>query len=98
MLIDYYLRILHLGRRLGLNFALGPLHTRVSAPSVFFRWITAVILVLPRIAVLASPRRELIQKWTTWVLIAPVVGIPIWIGRGTTAMLAAALAPVAGRE
>src|SRR6202035_516696 len=50
------------------------------------------------IAVLASRRRELIQKWTTWVLIAPVVGIPIWIGRGTTAMLAAALALVAVME
>jgi phosphatidate cytidylyltransferase len=45
--------------------------------------------------VLASRRRELIRRWTTWVMIAPVVGIPIWIGRGTTAALAAALAVVA---
>jgi phosphatidate cytidylyltransferase len=35
---------------------------------------------------------------TSWMMIAPAVGIPIWIGRGTTAMLAAALAVVAVAE
>jgi phosphatidate cytidylyltransferase len=54
-----------------------------------------VILVVAGVAVLASRRHELIRRWTTWVMIAPVVGIPIWIGRGTTAGLAAALAVVA---
>ena len=58
-------------------------------------WVTVAILVIAGIAVLISRKRELIQKWTTWVLIAPVVGIPIWLGRGTTAALAAALAVVA---
>jgi phosphatidate cytidylyltransferase len=62
---------------------------------VFFIWITVVILAVAGIAVLASRRHELIRRWTTWVMIAPVVGIPIWIGRGTTAGLAAALAVVA---
>jgi phosphatidate cytidylyltransferase len=95
MLVDYYLRILHLDRRLPLNFDLGPLHVHLYARSVFFMWITVSILVIAGIAVLASRRRELIQKWTTWVLIAPVVGIPIWIGRGTTAVLAAVLAVIA---
>src|ERR1700694_843521 len=87
MLIDYYLRILHLDRRLPLNVDLGPLHIHLHARSVFFMWVTVVILVIAGIAVLASRRRELIQKWTTWVLIAPVVGIPIWIGRGPTLVL-----------
>ncbi len=50
----------------------------------------SAILVIGGIAVLASRKRELIQKWTTWVLIAPIVGIPVWIGRGPTAALAAA--------
>ena len=45
-----------------------------------------------------SRKRELIQKWTTWLLIAPVVGIPVWIGRGPTAALAALLAIVAVLE
>jgi phosphatidate cytidylyltransferase len=98
MLVDSYLRILHIDRRMPLNFDLGPLHIHLYARSVFFMWVTVVILVIGGIAVLASRRRELIQKWTTWVLIAPVVGIPIWIGRGTTAVLAAALAVVAVME
>jgi phosphatidate cytidylyltransferase len=98
MLVDYYLRILHLDRRLPLNVDLGPLHIHLYARSVFFMWVTVVILVIAGIAVLASRRRELIQKWTTWVLIAPVVGIPIWIGRGTTAALAAVLAVIAVTE
>ncbi|MCW2625094.1 MAG: phosphatidate cytidylyltransferase [Mycobacterium sp.] len=98
MLVDYYLRILHIDRRMPLNFDLGPLHIHLYARSVFFMWVTVVILVIGGIAVLASRRRELIQKWTTWVLIAPVVGSPIWIGRGTTAVLAAALAVVAVME
>jgi len=48
--------------------------------------------------VLVSRRRELIEKWTTWLLIAPVVGIPVWTGRGPTAALAAAVAVVAVME
>src|SRR5258708_40257331 len=92
MLVDYYLRILHIDRRMPLNFDLGPLHVHLCSRAVFFMWVTVGILVIGGIAVLASRRRELIRKWTTWVLIAPVVGIPIWIGRGTTSVLAAALA------
>ena len=95
MLIDDYLRIVHLDRRMPLNFDLGPLHVHLYARSVFLMWVTVVILVIAGIAVFVSRRRELIQKWTTWVLIAPVVGIPIWIGRGTTAVLAASLAVIA---
>src|ERR1700738_2706531 len=98
MLVDYYLRILHIDRRMPLNFDLGPLHVHLYSRAVFFMWVTVGILVIAGIAVLASRRRELIQKWSTWMLIAPVVGIPIWIGRGTTAVLAAALAVVAVME
>ena len=36
----------------------------------------------------------MIERWTTWVMIAPGTGIPIWIGRGTTAALAASPAAV----
>jgi phosphatidate cytidylyltransferase len=87
MLVDYYLRILHFDRRMPLNFDLGPLHVHLYARSVFFMWVTVIILVIAGAAVLASRRPELIRRWTTWVMIAPVVGIPIWIGRGTTAAL-----------
>ena len=98
MLVDWYLRALHHDRRMPLNFDIGPLHVHLYARSVFFMWVTVVVLVIAGVAVLVSRRRELIQRWTTWVMIAPAVGIPIWIGRGTTAVFAAALAVVAVLE
>ncbi len=98
MLVDQYLWFLHLDRRMALNLDLGPLHIHLYGRSVFLMWVTVFLLVIGGIAVLASRRRELIQKWRTWVMIAPVVGIPIWIGQGTTAVLAAALAVVAVPE
>jgi len=93
--LDQYLWLLHLDRRLSLNVDLGPLHVHLYGRSVFYMWVTVSILAIAGIAVLVSRRRELIQKWTTWVLIAMVVGIPFWMGKGATAVLAAALAVVA---
>jgi phosphatidate cytidylyltransferase len=98
MLVDWYLWIVHLDRRMPLNIDLGPLHIHLYARAVFFMWVTVAILVIGGIAVFASRKRELIQKWTTWLLIAPIVGIPVWIGRGPTAVLAAALAVIAVME
>ena len=98
IVVDWYLHVLHLDRRMPLNVDLGPLHIHLYSRSVFFMWITVGILVIAGIAVLASRKRELIQKWTSWMMIAPAVGIPIWLGRGTTALLAAALAVVAVAE
>src|ERR1700738_1881131 len=95
MLVDYYLRILHIHRRMPLNFHLGPLHIHLYGRSVFFMWVTVGILVIGGIAVFASRKPELIQKWRTWVVMALAVGIPIWIGQGTTAAVAAVLAVVA---
>jgi phosphatidate cytidylyltransferase len=98
MLVDYYLQIVHFDRRMHLNVDLGSLHIHLYARAVFFMWITVAILVIGAIAVFASRKRELIQKWTTWVFIAPVVGIPVWLGRGPTAAMAALLAVVAVME
>jgi phosphatidate cytidylyltransferase len=97
-MLDWYFWIVHLDRRMPLNIDLGPLHIHLYARAVFFMWVTVAILVIGGIAVLASRKRELIQKWTTWVFIAPVVGIPVWLGRGPTAALAAVLAIVAVME
>jgi phosphatidate cytidylyltransferase len=98
MLVDEYLRLLNLDRRLALNIDWGPLHVHIVGRSVFFLWVTLAVLGVAGVAVFASRRRELIQKWTTWVLILPVVGIPIWLGRGPTALLAAVLAVIAVLE
>lgn len=98
MLVDEYLRLLNWDRNMSLVIDWGPLHLHVVGQSVFYMWVTMGILALAGIAVFASRKRELIQKWTTWVLILPVVGIPIWLGRGPTALLAAVLAVIAVTE
>lgn len=98
MLVDQYLWFLHLDRRMHLNVDLGPLHVHLYGRSVFLMWVTVGLLAIGGIAVLASRKRDLILKWRSWMVIAPVFGIPIWIGPGTTAVLAAALAVVAVGE
>jgi phosphatidate cytidylyltransferase len=95
MLVDHYLWFLRLDRRMALDLDLGPLHIHLYGRSVFLMWVTVGLLVIGGIAVLASRKPELIQKWRTWLLIAPAFGIPIWIGHGATAVLAAALTVVA---
>jgi phosphatidate cytidylyltransferase len=94
-IIDHYLRFLHLDRRMALDIDLGPLQVHLYSRAVFLMWVTVAILAVAGLAVLVARRPELAQKWRTWVLIAPVVGLPVWFGRGTTAVLAAALAVVA---
>jgi phosphatidate cytidylyltransferase len=95
MLVDGYLRILHFDRRMALDVDWGPLEIHLYGRSVFYLWVTVSVLSIAGIAVLASRKRELIQKWITWVLIAVVVGLAFWIGKGATAVLAAGLAVVA---
>jgi len=94
-LIDHYLWFLHLERRMSLDIDLGPLHVHLYSRAVFLMWVTVAALAVAGIAVLISRKHELVQKWRTWVLIAPAVGLPIWLGHGTSAGLAAALAVVA---
>ncbi len=98
-LTDWYVEILNLDRSsLVLDFSLGPLDVDVTGRGVFFFWVTVVVLGLAGIAVAASRKRELNQKWTTRAMIVPVVGIPIRVGHGPTAALAIVLALVAVRE
>src|SRR5258708_35090835 len=95
MLLEPSLWFLHLDRRMALNIDLGPLHIHLYGRSVFYMWVTVGILVIGGIAVFASRKPELIQKWRTWIVIALAVGVPIWIGQSTTAAVAAVLAVVA---
>jgi phosphatidate cytidylyltransferase len=94
-MFDWYFQILHFDRRMALDVDLGPLHVHFYGRSVFYMWVTVTILAIAGVAVLASRKRELIMKWITWVLIALAFGIPFWIGKSATAVLAAALAVVA---
>lgn len=92
-LIDHWLP--RLDRRMSLNIDLGPLHVHMYSRAVFLMWVTVAILAVAGIAVALSRKQELVQKWRTWVLIAPAVGLPVWAGHGAAAGLAAALAVVA---
>lgn len=71
---------------------------RLTGRAVFLAVAALVVLLLAGIGVAASGRAELRRRWTTWAVIFPVVGIPIWMGRGTTALLAVALALQSVRE
>ncbi len=98
-LVDAYLRLLHLDRRsMRLDLDVWFVHLHITGRGVFFFWVTLTILALAGVAVLISRKRELLTKWITWVMILPIVGIPIWIGRGPTAVLCVVLALIAIRE
>ncbi len=45
-----------------------------------------------------SGKIELRRRWTTWACILPIIGVPIWLGPGTTAALAAVIGIQAVRE
>lgn len=94
-IVEGYLWFVHLDREMSLDVDLGPLQVHLDGRPVFLMWVVVALLAAAGIAVLVSRKPELIQKWRTWVIIAPVVGIPVWLGHGTTAVLAAALAIVA---
>ena len=83
---------------LTLDVPLGPVRLHAEGRAVFFLWVVVVILALAGVAVLLSRQAELRRRWTTWALVAPVVGIPLWLGPGPTALLAALLAVQGVRE
>ncbi|WP_448759729.1 phosphatidate cytidylyltransferase [Actinomyces oricola] len=70
----------------------------LTGRAVFLAAMAIGILLLTGLGVAASGKAELRRRWTTWAIIVPTVGIPIWAGRGTTALLAALLALQGVRE
>ena len=70
----------------------------LTGRAVFLAATAMAILLLAGIGVALSRKAELRRRWTTWAVIIPAVGIPIWVGRGTTALLAAALGLQSVRE
>ncbi|HTY29335.1 MAG TPA: phosphatidate cytidylyltransferase, partial [Mycobacterium sp.] len=56
------------------------------------------LLAITGVAVLVSRQRELIRRWGSWMAIAPAFGIPIWLGNGGAAVLAAVLGVIAVAE
>ena len=70
----------------------------LTGRAVFLAATAVAILLLAGIGVALSRKAELRRRWTTWAIIIPAVGIPIWVGRGTTALLATALGLQSVRE
>ena len=70
----------------------------LTGRAVFLATAAVTILLLAGIGVGLSGKAELRRRWVTWAIIIPAVGIPIWMGRGTTALLAALLGLQAVRE
>lgn len=56
--------------------------------ATFLLAISLGALALTAVPVWLSHRPELRRRWTTWAVILPVVGIPVWLGPGPTAALA----------
>lgn len=83
---------------LALDLPVGRWLLHAEGRAVFFLWVVIVVLALAGVAVLLSGQAELRRRWTTWALVAPVVGIPLWLGPGPTALLAAVLAVQGVRE
>ena len=81
-----------------LDVPLGPWRLYAEGRAVFFLWVVVSVLALAGVAVFLSGQAELRRRWMTWVLVAPVVGIPLWLGPGPTALLAALLAVQGVRE
>lgn len=81
-----------------IHLALGSWHLDLDGRAVFLFGLSAVILTLAALPVFTSGKPELRRRWTTWALILPVIGIPMWLGPGPTVVLAAALGLQAVRE
>lgn len=81
-----------------LHLRLGDWHLDLDGRAYFLLLVSVAVLGLAAIPVFVSRQPELRRRWTTWALILPVIGIPIWFGPGSTAVLAALIAVQAVRE
>lgn len=81
-----------------LNFWLGPWNIAVEGRAVFFLLVSVLLIAFAAIPVFVSRKPELKRRWTTWAYILPIIGVPIWLGPGTTALLAALIGIQAVRE
>jgi phosphatidate cytidylyltransferase len=83
-----------LTRRVGLGPQLGDVHVlglTVGGRALYLALLAVALLVLTAPLALRAGG-EIRIRWTTWTLILPIVGIPLWMGRYATITLAIALA------
>jgi phosphatidate cytidylyltransferase len=80
----------------GLSFTLFNLQLNPRPILLGFLVITFLLLTAPLVFI--SKKREFIDKWVTWLIIALIVGPAIWIGESTTMILAIIISLLAVSE
>lgn len=81
-----------------INLPVGPWHLVLEGRAVFFLLVSVALIVVAAVPVFLSGKPELRRRWTTWACILPIIGVPIWLGPGPTAALAALIGLQAVRE
>lgn len=81
-----------------LDIPVGPWHLVLEGRAVFLLLVSVLIILVAAVPVFLSGKPELRRRWTTWACILPIIGVPIWLGAGTTAALAAIIGIQAVRE
>jgi phosphatidate cytidylyltransferase len=75
-----------------------PVLGHLEGRATFLAGLSLIVLALTAVPVFASRKPELRRRWTTWAILLPVVGIPVWLGPGPTAALAIVAALQGVRE
>lgn len=81
-----------------IDAAVGPWHLVLEGRAVFFLLVSVLLIAVAAVPVFLSKKPELRRRWTTWACILPIIGVPIWLGPGPTAALAALIGLQAVRE
>ncbi len=75
-----------------------PVLGHLEGRATFLAGLSLILLALAAVPVFASRNPELYRRWTTWAILLPVVGVPVWLGPGPTAALAVVAALQGVRE
>lgn len=79
-----------------LHLQLGPL--AATGRGVWFFAVAVLVLTLSGLAVALTRKREITEKWVTWLCLAVLVGVPMWLGKVTTIPIVVVVATIAVRE
>lgn len=79
-----------------LHLQLGPL--QATGRGVWFFTVAVAVLALSGVAVALTRQREISEKWMTWLCLAVLVGVPLWLGKATTIPIVVIVATIAVRE
>lgn len=67
----------------------------VTGRGVYFFYVAVALLSVSGLLALIARKKEINEKWFTWVSVAVIVGIPMWAGKLSTVPLAVIIATIA---